>query len=306
MEWKWQGVMPALTTNFTAADELDLELFAANIRAQMEAGVSGLIVGGSLGETSTLTQAEIGRLTTAALDTARSKIPVIVNIAEQRTSDAIKAAEQASDLGAQGLMLLPPMRYKATSRETVAFFKDVAGATDLPVMIYNNPVDYGIEVTGDMFEELLDSCPTIQAVKESTRQVSNVTLLRSRFGDRLSILTGVDTLALESLLMGADGWVAGLVCAFPRETVAVYALALAGRLEEARELYRWFMPLLELDISPQLVQNIKLAEVATGLGSEHVRLPRMPLAGAERERVQAVIDKALACRPELPLYKELA
>ncbi|HSR60984.1 MAG TPA: dihydrodipicolinate synthase family protein, partial [Robiginitalea sp.] len=210
--------------------------------------------------------------------------------------------KQAAEDGAHGLMLLPPMRYKATSRETVVFFKAVADATHLPIMIYNNPVDYGIEVTGDMFEDLLASCPNIQAVKESTRDVSNVTRLRSRFGDRLAILTGVDTLALESLLMGADGWVAGLVCAFPAETVAVYALARAGKLEEARALYRWFLPLLELDISPQLVQNIKMAEVATGLGTENVRPPRLPLAGEERKRVQGVLDRSLKVRPALPDY----
>jgi 4-hydroxy-tetrahydrodipicolinate synthase len=172
-------------------------------------------------------------------------------------------------------------------------------------MIYNNPVDYGTEVTLDMFESLMDDCPNIQAVKESTRDVSNVTRLRNHFGDRLKILCGVDTLAMESLLMGADGWVAGLVCAFPRETVAVYALSRAGQIEQAREIYRWFMPLLELDINPQLVQNIKLAETLVGLGSEEVRPPRLPLAGSERDRVLAIIEKALKARPKLPEYLRL-
>lgn len=302
MKFEWKGVMPALTTKFTASDTLDEGAFQKNVRAQLQAGVSGLILGGSLGEASTLTAGEKSRLTRLALDTAAGKVPVIMNIAEQSTQGAVEAAKQASKDGAHGLMLLPPMRYKATSHETVTFFKAVADATDLPIMIYNNPVDYGIEVTGDMFEDLLASCPNIQAVKESTRDVSNVTRLRSRFGDRLAILTGVDTLALESLLMGADGWVAGLVCAFPAETVAVYAMARAGELEQARKLYRWFMPLLELDISPQLVQNIKMAEVATGLGTENVRLPRLPLAGEERKRVQAVLDSALKVRPALPDY----
>ena len=302
MKFQWKGVMPALTTKFTDADTIDAEAFRKNVRAQLDAGVSGLILGGSLGEASTLTPAEKSTLTGIALETAAGSVPVIMNIAEQSTRGAEEAARQASKDGAHGLMLLPPMRYKATSRETVAYFKAVAGATDLPIMIYNNPVDYGIEVTGDMFEDLLASCPNIQAVKESTRDVSNVTRLRSRFGDRLAILTGVDTLALESLLMGADGWVAGLVCAFPAETVAVYALAKAGELEQARKLYRWFLPLLELDISPQLVQNIKLAEVATGLGTENVRLPRLPLAGAERQRVLGIIERALKVRPALPEY----
>lgn len=294
--------MPALTTKFTDSDSIDAEAFRKNVRAQLDAGVSGLILGGSLGEASTLTAGEKSRLTGIALETAAGRVPVIMNIAEQSTRGAEEAARQASKDGAHGLMLLPPMRYKATARETVAYFKAVADATDLPIMIYNNPVDYGIEVTGDMFEELLAYSPNIQAVKESTRDVSNVTRLRSRFGDRLAILTGVDTLALESLLMGADGWVAGLVCAFPAETVAVYALARAGELEQARSLYRWFLPLLELDISPQLVQNIKLAEVATGLGTENVRLPRLPLAGAERQRVLDILERGLKVRPTLPEY----
>jgi 4-hydroxy-tetrahydrodipicolinate synthase len=171
-------------------------------------------------------------------------------------------------------------------------------------MIYNNPIDYGIMVTLDMLGELM-SCDNIQAVKESTRDISNITRIKSRFGDRLKVLTGVDTLGLESTLMGADGWVAGLVCAFPAETCAVFELARAGRIKEALEIYRWFLPLLELDISPQLVQNIKMAEVATGIGTEYVRAPRLPLMGVERERVAEVIKKGMATRPKLPNYKGL-
>ena len=169
-------------------------------------------------------------------------------------------------------------------------------------MIYNNPIDYGILVTLDMFDELME-CDNIQAVKESTRDISNITRIKSRFGSRLKVLTGVDTLGLESVLMGADGWVAGLVCAFPAETCAIFELAKAGRIEEALEIYRWFLPLLELDISPQLVQNIKMAEVATGIGTENVRAPRLPLIGAERERAATVIKEGMASRPKLPNYK---
>ena len=297
--------MPALTTKFKGDDTLDLAFFEKNIAAQMEAGVSGLILGGTLGEASTLTRDEKITLTKTAVTCAKGKVPVIMNIAEQSTKGAVEAAKTAAESGASGLMLLPPMRYKATSRETVVYFKEVAKATDLPILIYNNPVDYGIEVTLDMFEELLRDCPNIGAVKESTRDISNVTRIKNRFGDRLKILTGVDTLALESLLMGADGWVAGLVCAFPVETVAIYALAKAGKVSEAVALYRWFLPLLELDINPQLVQNIKLAEVATGLGSETVRPPRLPLDGAERKRVLSIIERGLKERPEVPSYKDL-
>ena len=171
-------------------------------------------------------------------------------------------------------------------------------------MVYNNPVDYKIEVTLDMFEELLD-CKNIEAVKESTRDISNITRIKNRFGDRLKIMTGVDTLALESLLMGADGWIAGLVCAFPRETVAIYELQKAGRIQEAIEIYRWFLPLLELDIHPKLVQNIKLAEVYTGIGTENVRAPRLPLTGEERNKVIQIIKQGLSNRPTLPQYKNL-
>jgi 4-hydroxy-tetrahydrodipicolinate synthase len=202
-------------------------------------------------------------------------------------------------------MLLPPMRYKSDHRETVAFFKTVAASTDLPIMIYNNPVDYKIEVTLDMFEELLEHS-NIESVKESTRDISNVTRLINRFGDRIKILCGVDTIAMEELLMGACGWVGGLVGAFPAETVAIYRLAKAGRIEEAQEIYRWFMPLLELDIHAKLVQYIKLAEQEAGLGTEHVRAPRLPLIGAEREAVLAVIREGIANRPALPEYASLA
>jgi 4-hydroxy-tetrahydrodipicolinate synthase len=193
------------------------------------------------------------------------------------------------------------MRYSADDRETITWFKTVADSTDLPIMIYNNPVDYKTMVTPDMFEELIE-CSNIEAVKESTRDVTNVTRLINRFGARLKILCGVDTLAMEEMLLGADGWVGGLVCAFPAETVAIYRLVKAGRIEEALAIYRWFMPVLELDIHPKLVQYIKLAEVQTGVGSEYVRAPRLPLIGKERDRILSVIGACVASRPSLPDY----
>ncbi|MBU2905730.1 MULTISPECIES: dihydrodipicolinate synthase family protein [Arenibacter] len=302
MQIKWEGVMPAVTTKFTKEDTLDLEMFETNIQAQLEAGVSAIILGGTLGEASTLTDDEKKILIQETVRIVDGKIPVIINIAEQTTKGAIEAAYKAKKYGASGLMMLPPMRYKANDFETVTYFKEVAKSTDLPIMIYNNPVDYGIEVTLDMFEELL-TMPNIQAVKESTRDISNITRIKNRFGDRLKVLTGVDTLGLESVLMGADGWVAGLVCAFPAETVAIYSLAKAGRIQEALAIYRWFLPLLELDINPQLVQNIKLAEVATGIGTEQVRAPRLPLQGEERKRVLQIIEEGMKTRPTLPEYK---
>ncbi len=305
MSINWNGVMPAVTTKFKDDDTLDLINFEVNILAQLEAGVNGIILGGTLGEASTLTDEEKRVLVRKAVEIVKGEVPVIINIAKQTTKAAIDAARKAKEDGAAGLMMLPPMRYKADDRETTIYFKKVANSTSLPIMVYNNPVDYGIEVTLDMFEELLNECPNIQAVKESTRDLSNITRIKNRFGDRLAILSGVDTLALESLAMGADGWVAGLVCAFPRETVAIYNLSKAGRHEEALAIYRWFLPLLELDINTKLVQNIKLAEVATGIGTENVREPRLPLIGQERENVLAIIKKGLETRPTLPEYKNL-
>ena len=304
MYWDWEGVMPALTTKFDEQDWLDLELFSTNIQAQLEAGVSGIILGGTLGEASTLTAKEREHLLSHSLELVNGRVPVILNIAEGATKEAVQAAQKAEALGAQGLMVLPPMRYLPTADEVVQYFQDIARSTRLPIMVYNNPVDYKVEVSLKQLEILLRE-PNIQAIKESTRDISNISRYASAFGDRLKVLTGVDTLALESILMGAVGWVAGLVCAFPEETVAIYALARAGRVEEARAIYRWFLPLLELDINPQLVQNIKLAETLVGLGSEYVRKPRMPLQGAERNRVQGIIEKGLQNRPELPDYKAL-
>lgn len=301
---QWEGVMPAVTTKFNSKDQLDLVMFEKNILAQVEAGVHGIILGGTLGEASTLTNEEKDILIKTSLKIVDGKIPIIINIAEQSTKEAIRVAQHAEEIGAQGLMMLPPMRYKATDFETVEYFKAIAKSTKLPIMIYNNPIDYKIEVTLDMMEEML-VCENIQAIKESTRDISNVIRLKNRFGERLKVFTGVDTLGMESLVIGADGWVAGLVCAFPAETVAIYELVKAGRIQEALAIYKWFMPLLELDISPQLVQNIKMAEVATGIGTENVRPPRLPLQGKERQRVLEIIDKGVQTRPTLPEYKNL-
>jgi len=225
---QWKGVYPAVTTKFTEAEELDIPAFLVNLREQVAAGVEGIIVGGSLGESSTLSQDERVVLAKAALEDVGEKVDIILNVAEGSTRDAI-----------------------------------------------------------------------------ATRDISNVTRLRNRFGDRYKILCGVDTLAMEEIVMGADGWVAGLVCAFPRETVAIYKLVKAGRIEQARDIYRWFMPILELDINPQLVQNIKLAEVMTGIGTEHVRAPRHILVGDERKRVIGILEEGLSRRPTLPEYLSL-
>uniref|UniRef100_UPI0040476EE4 dihydrodipicolinate synthase family protein n=1 Tax=Algoriphagus sp. TaxID=1872435 RepID=UPI0040476EE4 len=294
----WKGVFPAVTTKFHADGSLDMDLFFKNIDFQLAAGVHGIILGGTLGENSVLSQEEKITLTRETVNYVNGRVPVVLNIAEGATQDALFWAKKAEKLGASGLMILPPMRYAADAREVVAYFKAVANSTKLPMMIYNNPVDYKTLVTLDMFAELAD-CHNIQAIKESTRDISNVTRMINRFGDRFQLLCGVDTLALEELLMGAVGWVAGLVCAFPKETVVIYNLVQEGKIEEARKIYRWFLPLLELDIHPKLVQYIKLAEQHCGIGSEHVRAPRLTLIGEERTRVEKIITDGIKNRPIL-------
>lgn len=298
VSFEWKGVFPALLTPFDANEELDLNMYEKNLQAQVEAGVSGIIIGGSLGEASSITLEEKEALVKCSVKFLDGKLPVIMNIAEGSTKEAVRQAKLAKEWGASGLMLLPPMRYKADDREVVTFFKTVATSTDLSVMIYNNPVDYKIEVTLDMFAELAE-VPNINALKESTRDVTNVTRLKNRFNDRFAILCGVDTLTVEELALGADGLVAGLVDAFPKETVVMYNLVKAGKLEEAIKIYRWFMPLLELDIHPKLVQYIKLAATQTGIGSEYVRAPRLLLQGEERERILKIIQTGIANRPSL-------
>jgi 4-hydroxy-tetrahydrodipicolinate synthase len=298
VSFEWKGVFPALLTPFDANEELDLNMYEKNLQAQVDAGVSGIIIGGSLGEASSITLEEKEALVKYSVNFLNGKLPVIMNIAEGSTKEAVRQAKLAKEWGASGLMLLPPMRYKADDREVVTFFKTVATSTDLSVMIYNNPVDYKIEVTLDMFAELAE-VPNINALKESTRDVTNVTRLKNRFNDRFAILCGVDTLTVEELALGADGLVAGLVDAFPKETVVMYNLVKAGKLEEAIKIYRWFMPLLELDIHPKLVQYIKLAATQTGIGSEYVRAPRLLLQGEERARILKIIQTGIANRPSI-------
>jgi dihydrodipicolinate synthase/N-acetylneuraminate lyase len=296
MEWK--GVFPALTTKFTPDFKLDINGFQKNIEAQVRAGAGGLVLGGTLGESATLNDGEKNQLIESAREVCGAEVPIIMNIASQTTQSAIELVKSAEKQGVDGFMLLPPMRYLPDDAETVAYLKGVAGSTGLPVMIYNNPVDYRILVTLDMFEQLAE-LKNINAVKESTRDVTNVTRMINRFGDRFSIMCGVDTIALESLFMGASGWVAGLVCAFPAETVQLFNLVQEGRYNQARELFRWFLPLLELDIHPKLVQYIKFAESKTGLGTEYTRPPRLPLSGDERIRIEKIIANAIASKPAI-------
>lgn len=300
----WEGVYPAVTTNFHSDESLDIPMFVQNLEAQRDAGVHGIILCGSLGENGTLLTEEKLLLLETAKNVVGDQLPVIMCIAECITREAMAFAQDCESLGADGFMLLPPMRYPSDDRETLRYLHRVADATDLPVMLYNNPVAYKTFISLPMFQELAAN-PHFESMKESTGDIRYLTDILNTLGERFKILSGVDDLALESLFMGAHGWVAGLVDAFPRETVVIYELAKLGRWEEARAIYRWFAPLLHLDVSTKFVQNIKLAEQVVGLGTEFVREPRMPLAGAEREAVLRVIEDSLKTRPDLSPYADL-
>ena len=297
----WEGIYPAVLTPFDENYSMDFDMFAKNTEAQIAAGVHGIILAGSLGEASVLSPEEKYLLLEKTLEIVGGRIPVILNLTENTTKDAVEFAQRAEQIGADGLMVLPPMRYRPDDREVVAYFKAIAQSTSLPILVYNNPVDYATYITLDMMAELLEE-PTIQAVKESTRDLANVTRLKNRFGDRLKVLGGVDTICLESLMVGADGLVAGLVDAFPYETMALYNLVKAGEYNKAVEIYRWFMPLLELDIHPKLIQYIKLAATYEGLSTPYTRAPRLPLIGEEKERIEKLIEDAIAVRPQLTAY----
>ena len=297
----WEGIYPAVLTPFDENYSIDFDMFAKNTEAQIAAGVHGIILAGSLGEASVLSQEEKYLLLEKTLEIVGGRIPVILNLTENTTKDAVDFAQRAEQIGADGLMVLPPMRYRPDDREVVAYFKAIAQSTSLPILVYNNPVDYATYITLDMMAELLEE-PTIQAVKESTRDLANVTRLKNRFGDRLKVLGGVDTICLESLMVGADGLVAGLVDAFPYETMALYNLVKAGEYNKAVEIYRWFMPLLELDIHPKLIQYIKLAATYEGLSTPYTRAPRLPFIGEEKERIEKLIEDAIAVRPQLTAY----
>jgi len=296
----WSGVFAAVTTKFTARGQLDLALMEKHFEFQIDSGVNALVVLGSLGENGTLFPEEKQEVIQLAVKAGKRRVPVLSGVAETTTAAACKFVEQAGGRGADGFMVLPGMQYVSDRRETMHHLRSVAAASPQPIMLYNNPVAYRVDITPDMFAELADE-PKFIALKESSDDVRRIMNIRNLVGDRYRIFAGVDDLALESLLLGADGWVAGLVCAFPKETVALFKLAKAGRIDEARVLYGWFLPLLHLDVSSKFVQNIKLAETIVGVGSEHVRAPRLPLAGEERIRVEKVVETALKHRPSLPV-----
>lgn len=304
MKEDWAGIFPALTTKFREDESIDFTGMENHINFQIDSGVHGLIVIGSLGENGTLSVSEKIDVVKTAVNVSNGRVPVLSCIAETTTRGACKFAEAAASKGLDGFMALPGMQYVADSREAMTHFRQIAGATDLPIMVYNNPIAYGVDVKPEMFAELSDEVNFV-AIKESSDNVRRITDIQNLVGNRYQIFVGVDDLALESFLLGAVGWVAGLVNAFPKETVALYDLAMEGEYEQARALYRWFMPMLHLDVSTRLVQNIKLAETMAGVGTEHVRAPRLPLSGKERTNVENIVATALESRPDLSANWEL-
>ena len=295
----WHGVYPALTTKFKTDLRLDSAAMEKHFAWQIDCGVDGLIVCGSLGENSVLTIEEKLEILRLAVRVSGGRVPVLLTVAAGSTAEGIALCDRGARDGADGFMVLPGMRYVSDRRETIAHYRAIAKSSAKPIMVYNNPIAYGVDVTPEMFEELADE-PALVAIKESSDNVRRVTDIIHRTGERYAIFCGVDDLAMEAMLMGAHGWVAGLVDAFPEETVAIYRLIVDGRIDEARRIYRWFSPLLHLDVSRKLVQNIKLVESIVGVGTEIVRPPRLPLVGEERAQIIALVEQALKTRPVLP------
>ncbi len=299
---RWTGVYPAVTTKFHADESLDIAEMERHFDFQIRAGVHGLVTCGSLGEASTLALEEKLEVAATALRVSEGRVPVLANVSELSTREALRYVEGAAKVGVNGLMLMPALLYGADAAEAKANVRTIAEAAQLPVMVYNNPVSYKVDLKPEDFAELAD-CKWLVAIKESSDNIRRITDLRNALGTRYQLFIGVDDLAFEGLALGCDGLLAGLCDAFPAETVAIYDLMQAKRYDEALKLYQWFMPLLHLDVHAKLVQNIKLAEAMAGVGNEHVRRPRLPLSGAERERVTAIIQKALDTRPELPALR---
>jgi 1-pyrroline-4-hydroxy-2-carboxylate deaminase len=292
----WQGVYPAATTQFRPDQSLDVSATLAHLDKMIEAGIHGLIMLGTVGENCSLEYPEKLEVLSATVRHVARRVPVLSGVAECTTKLACRYAADAQRIGVDGLMVLPAMVYKSDPRETLVHFRTVARATDLKIMVYNNPVSYSVDITPEMFVELADE-PNLVAIKESSENVRRITDLKNACGDRYTLFCGVDDLVLESLLLGAVGWVSGLVNAFPAENRLLWDLATSGRWNEAVEVYRWYMPLLHLDTHVKLVQYIKLAQQECGLGSELVRAPRLPLIGEERERVLAIIRRGISTRP---------
>src|SRR5215831_2920731 len=300
MKTDWHGVFPALTTQFRGDESLDLASTARHLETLIDAGIHGVVLLGTVGENTALEYQEKLTVVKEMLRVVRGRIPVLSGVAEYTTALGCRYARDVEALNIDGLMVLPGMVYKSDERESIQHFQTIARSTGLPIMIYNNPVSYGVDVPPEAFKLLADE-KNIVAIKESSENVRRITDLHNIVGDRYILFAGVDDLVLESMLLGVQGWISGLVNAFPDENRVLWDLATSGQWQQARDLYRWYTPLLHLDTKVKLVQYIKLAMAETGLGSEMVRPPRLPIAGAEREEILGIIRSAIASRPALPL-----
>jgi 4-hydroxy-tetrahydrodipicolinate synthase len=300
MKVNWRGVFPAITTQFHGDYSLNLEGTARHLEKMIDAGIHGVVLLGTVGENTALEYQEKLTVVKEMLRVARGRIPVLTGVAEYTTALGCRYARDVEALGIDGLMVLPGMVYKSDERESVQHFRTIARATGLPIMIYNNPVSYGVDVPPEAFKELAGE-QNIVAIKESSENVRRITDLHNTVGGRYILFAGVDDLVLESMLLGVEGWISGLVNAFPDENRVLWDLASTGQWQQARDLYRWYTPLLHLDTKVKLVQYIKLAMAETGLGSELTRPPRLPLVGAEREEILGIVRHAVATRPALPL-----
>ena len=298
----WSGVFPAITTQLKKDQSLDLDATAAHAEVLIQSGVNGIIFLGSLGENQPLLAAEKRLVIEAMVKAVNGRVKVLSGVAESSTAEACRYARDVEKLGVDGIMLMPAMLYKGDPRENLGHFRTVAKASDLPIMIYNNPLSYANDITPELFAELADEKKFV-ALKESSGDVRRITDLHNTVGDRYALFTGVDNLALEASILGIDGWVAGSGIAFPAENQYFWELTRRGEWDKAREIYRWFTPLLHLDVSTKFVQYIKLAVQETGLGKEFIRAPRLTLVGDERKRVLKIIHEGIAKRPKIPQRK---
>ena len=294
---RWCGIYPAVTTKFLVDERIDAEGTARHIDMQIRNGIHGVVTCGSLGEASTLSLEEKIEVARIAVDAASGRVPVLANVSESSTREALRYIDGVNKLGVAGYMVMPSVIYVADAREAMANVRAMAGAAQRPLMVYNNPVAYRVDLRPEHMLELAD-CEWLVAIKESTDNIRRITDLRNLLGDRYQLFIGVDDLAYEALALGCDGLLAGVGSSFPRETVALYDLMKAGRFAEALKLYQWMTPMLHLDVSTKLVQNLKLIETLVGVGTEHMRRPRLPLVGDERALVTAIVQRALATRPE--------
>jgi 4-hydroxy-tetrahydrodipicolinate synthase len=302
MKPHWSGVFPAITTQMHKDGSLDLDATARHAEVLIDSGVAGMIFLGSLGENQPMTGDEKRRVIEAMVETVNGRVTVLSGVAETSTAEAIRYTRDVEKLGVDGVMLMPAMLYKGAPEETLTHFRTVAKSTGLPIMIYNNPISYANDITPELFAELADQ-KNFVALKESSGDVRRITDLHNTVGDRYAIFTGVDNLALEASILGIDGWVAGSGIAFPAENQHFWELTRRGEWDKAREIYRWFTPLLHLDISTKFVQYIKLAVQECGLGKEWVRAPRLVLKGEERKRILKIIHDGIARRPKIPKRK---